>query len=158
MLRNSLTAGLLAIASALAPVALAARFVEQFEVSVTIPAASFFVLPVDPQLLAREQRLNWNLATSTLSPLRAHFDVKNINGGINARLSERAYLSNGRDEIDLNVAFNKVPLSLDSQPVVDDARPGRRVMLEIAAVQGEERFAAGDYHGTVHMIFEAMSP
>ncbi|OPA85640.1 adhesin, partial [Pseudomonas fluorescens] len=33
-----------------------------------------------------------------------------------------------------------------------------RVMLEIAAVQGEERFKAGDYHGTVHMIFEAMSP
>ena len=158
MLRKLVMTTVLVMASALGPVALAARFVEQFEVSVTIPTATFYVLPVDPQLLEREQRLNWNPVTSTLSPLRANFDVKNINGGISARLSERAYLSNGQDEIDLNVVFNKVPLTLDSQPVVDDARPGRRVMLEIAALQGPDGFKAGEYHGTVHMIFEAMSP
>ena len=67
-------------------------------------------------------------------------------------------MSNGRDEIDLNVAFNKVALTMDSQPVVDDARPGGRVMLEIAALEGPDGFKAGDYHGNVHMIFEAMSP
>jgi hypothetical protein len=133
---------------------------ESFEVIVSIPSADFYVLPVDPQLVQREQRLPFNTVTSQLSPLRAFFDVKNANGAIGARLGEEAYLSNGRDRIDLRVTFNKVELTLDSVQVVSaaQARPGQRVGLEIAAIKPADDYLPGEYLGTVHMMFDAIAP
>jgi hypothetical protein len=133
---------------------------ETFEVYVTIPSADFFVLPLDPQV-QREQRLPFSTITGELSPLRAIYEVKNSNGSIDARLAEEAYLSNGRERIDLQVRFNNVPLTLDSTPVVSasEARPGRQVPLEIAAVRpAGENYVPGDYYGTVHMVFDAVAP
>lgn len=158
MVHKLLLAGLSITFSALSPVVLAARFVEQFEVSVTIPTLEFYVLPVDPRVMQQDQRLNWNLATLKLSKLRADFDVKNTNGGISARLTERAYLLGDFGEIDLSVKFNNIQLSLNAQPVVDDARAGRRVPLEIAAVEPPKGYKADHYYGTVHILFEAVSP
>lgn len=158
MLHKLLLAGLSITFSVLCPVVLAARSVEQFEVSVTIPTLEFYVLPVDPRVMEQDQRLNWSLATLKLSTLRADFDVKNTNGGISARLTERAYLQGEFGEIDLSVKFNNIQLSLNSQPVVNDARAGRRVPLEIAAMEPPTGYKAGDYHGTVHILFEALSP
>ena len=133
---------------------------ETFEVLVTLPTVDFHVLPVDPQLVEREQPMQFNTLTSGLLPLRANYEVKNANGAINARLAEEAYLSNGRDRIDLLVLFNNVVLSLDSNRVVSaaEARPGRRVGLEISAVRTDEDYAPGNYHGTVHMVFDAVAP
>ncbi|WP_024618481.1 CS1 type fimbrial major subunit [Pseudomonas kilonensis] len=134
---------------------------ETFELYVTIPTADFYVLPLDPQLVQREQRLPFSTITGELSPLRATYEVKNSNGSIDARLAEEAYLSNGRERIDLRVRFNNVPLTLDSTPVVSasEARPGRQVPLEIAAVRpAGENYVPGDYYGTVHMVFDAVAP
>lgn len=133
---------------------------ETFEVYVTIPTADFHVLPLDPQLVQREQRLPFNTITGRLSPLRATYEVKNSNGAIGARLSEEAYLSNGRERIDLRVSFNNVELSLDSNQVVSaiEARPGRQVPLEIAAIKSDDEYKPGDYYGTVHMVFDATAP
>jgi hypothetical protein len=158
MLHKLLLAALSITFSTLSPVVLAARSVEQFEVSVTIPTLEFYVLPVDPRVMEQDQRLDWNLATLKLSTLRADFYVKNTNGGISARLTERAYLQGEFGEIDLNVKFNNIQLSLNTQPVVNDARAGRRVPLEIAAVEPPKGYKAGDYYGTVHILFEAVSP
>jgi hypothetical protein len=133
---------------------------ETFELSVSIPTVNFYVLPLDPQLVQREQRLPFNTVTSQLSPLRAFFEVKNVNGAIGARLGEEAYLSNGRDRIDLRVRFNKVELTLDSVQVVSaaEARPGQRVGLEIAAIKPAGDYLPGEYFGTVHMVFDAIAP
>ncbi|MCW1244058.1 fimbrial protein [Pseudomonas sp. SAICEU22] len=133
---------------------------ETFEVYVTIPTADFHVLPLDPQLVQREQRLRFSTITSDLVPLRAIYEVKNTNGAIDARLSEEAYLSNGRQRIDLRVKFNDVELTLDSTQVVsaNDARPGRQVRLEIAAIKPADEYVPGDYYGTVHMVFDAVAP
>jgi len=133
---------------------------ETFELYVTIPTADFYVLPLDPQLVQREQRLPFSTITSDLSPLRATYEVKNSNGSIGARLGEEAYLSNGRDRIDLRVRFNGVVLTLDSAQVVTaaEARPGRQVPLEIAAVKPDDDYKPGDYYGTVHMVFDATAP
>jgi hypothetical protein len=133
---------------------------ETFEVYVNIPTAEFYVLPVDPQLVQREQRLPYNTVTSELSPLRADYDVKNINGSIGARLGEDAYLSNGHDRIDLRVKFNDIALTLDSAQVVSaaQARPGQRVGLEIAAIKPGTGYRPGAYYGTVHMVFDAIAP
>ncbi|WP_339493040.1 MULTISPECIES: CS1 type fimbrial major subunit [unclassified Pseudomonas] len=134
---------------------------ETFELYVTIPTIDFFVLPLDPQLVQREQRLPFSTITGELSPLRATYEVKNTIGSIDARLTEEAYLSNGRDRIDLRVSFNNVQLTVDSTPVVpaNEARPGRQVPLEIAAIRpvGED-YKPGDYYGTVHMVFDAVAP
>ena len=133
---------------------------ETFELYVTIPTADFYVLPLDPQLVQREQRLPFSTITSDLSPLRAIYELKNSNGSIGARLGEEAYLSNGRDRIDLRVRFNGVELTLDSTQVVSatEARPGRQVPLEIAAIKPDDDYKPGDYYGTVHMVFDATAP
>ncbi|MNO77239.1 hypothetical protein D3C76_683400 [compost metagenome] len=135
---------------------------ETFEVSVSIPTAEFYVLPVDHEWLGREQKLDWNPTTEELSRLRKSFDVKNSNGGIVARLSTEPYLSNDResDNIVLDVSFNRTKLTLDNAEVVSevDGKTGRRVWLEIAAVKPQEGYKPGEYYGSVHMIFEAIAP
>ncbi|SDX51144.1 CS1 type fimbrial major subunit [Pseudomonas sp. NFACC08-1] len=133
---------------------------ETFELHVTIPTVDFFVLPLDPQLVQREQRLPFSSITGELGSLRATYEVKNTTGGIGARLAEEAYLSNGRERIDLRVKFNEVELTLDSTQVVTalEARPGRQVPLEIAAIKPGDGYRSGDYYGTVHMVFDAVAP
>ncbi|NWC75150.1 adhesin [Pseudomonas sp. P7759] len=133
---------------------------ETFEVSVTIPTADFYVLPVDPQLVQREQKLAYNPVTSQLAPLRAPFDVKNVGGAIGARLDQEAFLFNGTDRVALRVMFNEVELGLTQSEVVStaDARPGKRVGLEIAAIKPDDDYRPGHYFGTVHMVFDAIAP
>ncbi|MGZ0715342.1 CS1 type fimbrial major subunit [Pseudomonas palleroniana] len=133
---------------------------ETFEVFVEIPTPDFYVLPVDPQLFHREQRLDYNPVSSQLSPLRAQFDVKNIGGAIGARLEEPPFLYNGSDRIDLRVSFNRQELSLDRSEVVStaDAKPGRRVPLEIVAIKPADDYLPGNYYGTVRVVFDATAP
>lgn len=144
----------------LLPSARAAVERETFEVFVEIPTAQFYVLPVDPMLVQRDQRLDFNPVSSQLSPLRAQFDVKNVSGPIGARLDAQAFLYNGKDRIDLRVTFNHQELSLTSTEVVTsaDAVPGKRVALEIAAIKPLDDYQPGNYYGTVHMVFDALAP
>jgi hypothetical protein len=118
------------------------------------------VLPVSPGFLEREQSLNWNPVTSTLSSLRENFDVKNSTGGINARLGYVPYLFNGRDRIDLRVTFNGEVLELTDTLVVQeaDAKAGQRVPLEIAALEPAGGYQAGEYYGNVQIVFDALRP
>jgi hypothetical protein len=135
---------------------------QTFEVSVTVPNAEFYVIPVDPGWIGREQKLHWNLTSEELNPLRKHFDVRNSNGAIAARLSVEPYLSNGRDgdNIALAVRFNRTRLTVDNTEVISqlDGKTGKRVELEIAAVKPDDGYKPGDYHGSVHVIFEAIAP
>lgn len=133
---------------------------ETFDVSVTIPTADFFVLPVDPLVVQVEQEMAYNPISSQLAPLRAPFDVKNIGGAIGARLDAAPYLSNGTDRVDLRVSFNAVELGLGKTEVVSshDARPGKRVLLEITAIKPADDYKPGRYYGTVHMVFDAIAP
>lgn len=133
---------------------------EIFEVSVTIPTAEFYVLPVDPQFVQTEQTMAYNPVSSELAPLRAPFEVKNVGGAIGARLEQEPFLYNGSRRIDLRVKFNSVELGLDRTEVVPgvDARPGKRVFLEIAAIKPDDDYRPGRYYGTVHMVFDAVAP
>ncbi|WLH08236.1 CS1 type fimbrial major subunit [Pseudomonas lurida] len=140
-----------------------ARAIEErhaFDVSVTIPVHEAYVLPSEPDWMGQEQELAWNLATSQLSRLRKSFDVKNLSGGVAARLGAEPYLFNGRYRIDLRVLFNQVPLTLDSTEVVNaaEAQVGRRAELEIAAIEPDEGYKPGEYYGTVHIVFDFLAP
>lgn len=131
-----------------------------FDVSVTIPVHEAYVLPSETDWMGQEQQLAWNLATAQLGSLRKNFDVKNLNGGVAARLGAEPYLFSGRDRIDLQVLFNRVPLTLDATEVVnaDEARAGRRALLDIAAIEPVGGYQGGDYYGTVHIVFDFLAP
>jgi hypothetical protein len=140
-----------------------ARAIEErhaFDVSVTIPVHEAYVLPSEPDWMGQEQELAWNLVTSQLSRLRKNFDVKNLSGGVAARLGAEPYLFNGRYRIDLRVLFNQVPLTLDSAEMVNaaEAQIGRRAELEIAAIEPDEGYKPGEYYGTVHIVFDFLAP
>lgn len=138
--------------------AFAAR--EDFEVSVNIPTADFYVLPLNSQFLEREQKMSWNPVTEALSPLQEHFDVKNVLGGITARLGYEPTLFNGFDSILLNVTFNGHRLDLSDSLVVpeEEAKVGKRVALTIAAQVPDAGYRAGQYFGSVQIIFDALRP
>ncbi|MGL5995436.1 MAG: CS1 type fimbrial major subunit [Pseudomonas proteolytica] len=131
-----------------------------FDVSVTIPVHEAYVLPSEPDWMGQDQLLAWNLVTSQLGRLRKNFDVKNLNGGVAARLGAEPYLYNGRNRIDLQVQFNRVALTLDPNEVVnaDEARAGRRAELDIAAIEPEGGYRGGEYYGTVHLVFDFLAP
>jgi hypothetical protein len=131
-----------------------------FEVSVTIPTNDFYVLPVNPEFLEREQKMAYNTVTETLAPLREHFDVKNTAGGISARLAYLPRLSNGFESIALSVSFNGEELSLVDTPVVSEAlaKTGQRVPLVIAAVVPDGGYVPGRYYGNVQLMFDALRP
>lgn len=131
-----------------------------FDVSVTIPVHEAYVLPSESDWIGQEQLLAWNLVTSQLGRLRKNFDVKNLNGGVAARLGAEPYLYNGRNRIDLQVQFNRVALTLDPIEVVNanEARVGRRAELDIAAIEPEGGYRGGEYYGTVHLVFDFLAP
>ncbi|RMT89449.1 hypothetical protein ALP39_03430 [Pseudomonas marginalis pv. marginalis] len=151
--------GLIALALA-STSALAIQERHSFEVSVTIPVHEAYVLPSEPDWMGQDQLLAWNLVTSELSRLRKNFDVKNLNGGIAARLGAEPYLFNGRNRIDLQVLFNRIPLTLDAVEVVNamEASAGRRAELDIAAIKPEDGYRGGEYYGTVHLVFDFLAP
>lgn len=142
----------------------AAREVHEFEVSVTIPSLAFYVLPADPNWIHREQKLAWDLASSTLGGLRKYFDVRNDAGSIDARLDGRPYLSNGNDADDvvLAVKFNGQLLTeTEDNPVVSpsEAALGKRVLLEISPFPPSDGiYKPGNYFGNVNIIFNAVMP
>lgn len=144
--------------------AYAAREVRTFEVFVTIPTLAFYVIPSDPGWVHLEQRLPWNLTTSTLGSLRKYFDVKNEAGSIEAKLEGRPYLSNGTDahDIGLRVLFNGVLLSeLDNREVLpmSEAALGKRLLLEVVPFPPVDGvYKPGNYFGSVNLIFNAVLP
>jgi len=152
---------LLTILALLSTQAVAIREEHVFDVSVTIPTSDFYVLPITPGFLEREQQLVWDLVPGRLRPLREHFDVKSSAGGINARLGALPTLFNGgRTYIDLNVTFNGQVLSLDDTLVVPqaEASQGKRVLLDISAVEPADGYTPGEYYGSVELLFDAVRP
>lgn len=162
MFKATLVTTSLALLLAVSGVVQATNFRETFEVAVTIPTAEFFVIPSDPGWIHQQQLLPYSPITNRLAPLRKNFDVKNTHGGISARLSAEPYLSNGqaRDDIPLIVTFNSKRLTVDAEEVISelDGRAGRRVGLEVAAVEVPNGYPPGSYYGSVHLIFEALAP
>ena len=164
MIKQCTVAALLAATALTSLAALAAREEHTFEVTVTVPTRSFYIVPVDTGWIHREQILPWNVATARLGSLRKYFDVRHDNSAIEARLEEQAYISNGHpaDDIALRVRFNGVELSHAIEPrlvvTAADAAVGSRVLLEIEPQQPPGGYRAGDYYGNVLLLFNARAP
>ncbi len=140
MIKQCAAVALTAMTALMGSLTWAAREEHTFEVIVSVPARSFYVIPAEPDWIHRPQRLIWSPSASSLSSVRRNFDVRHDTSAIEARLEAAPYLSNGRavDDIALRVSFNGVELSPDLSPrlVVSaaDAAAGKRVLLEIDPV------------------------
>ncbi|AWY42990.1 hypothetical protein DKY63_24985 [Pseudomonas putida] len=130
----------------------------------SVPTNVFHVLPVDPDLIVKDQRLSYDPIADQLSTLRAQFDTKNTNGSIHAMLESEAYLSNGAiaDKVPLTVTFNGHALSQTAPvEVVGEAEstPGKRVELVVAPTKpATGGYKPGEYSGVVAMRFDAVLP
>ena len=130
----------------------------------SIPTNVFHVLPVDPDVIVKDQRLSYDPVGDQLSSFRTQFDTKNTNGSIEAVLEQEAFLSNGvlADKIPLVVTFNGIAID-NTAPVevVGDAEstPGKRVELVVTPTKpGTGGYKAGEYSGVVAMRFDAVLP
>lgn len=164
MIKQCAVVALTAMTVMMGSVTWAAREEHTFEVSLTIPNRSFYIVPTEPDWIHRPQRLNWDYPTSTLSRVRKNFDVRHDTSAIEARLDSLPYLSNGRpgEDIVLRVRFNGVELKSDLLPqeVVTqaEAAAGKRVLLEIEPVKPASGYRPGDYSGNVMLLFNAKAP
>lgn len=130
----------------------------------SIPTNVFHVLPVDPDVIVKDQRLSYDPVGDQLSTFRTQFDTKNTNGSIEAVLEQEAFLSNGvvTDKIPLVVTFNGITID-HSAPVevVGDAEstPGKRVDLVVTPTKpATGGYKPGQYTGVVAMRFDAVLP
>jgi hypothetical protein len=164
MMKQCTCVALIAVSGLISLSALAAREEHRFEVTVTVPTRTFYIVPSEPGWIHREQILPWNVATSSLGSLRKYFDVRHDTSAIEARLEVQPILSNGRsaDDIDLRVRFNGVELSHDFRPRLvvsaQEAAAGARVLLEIEPQQPPGGYRPGDYYGNVLLLFNAIAP
>ncbi|HWH87078.1 MAG TPA: CS1 type fimbrial major subunit [Pseudomonas sp.] len=164
MIKQCIVVALVAATILTATAAWAAREEHIFEVSLTVPARPFYIIPTEPGWIHLPQLLAWDFPTSSLRGLRRNFDVRHDTSAIEARLGNLPYLSNGRpgEEIGLRVTFNDVELSNEVTPrqvlTREEAAAGARVALVIEPQRPVGGYRAGDYSGNVLLLFNAQAP
>ena len=134
---------------------------QTFDVSVSIPTLDFHVLPVDPQLLIRQQDFEWDVSRKVLRPLNAQFDVKSSAGAVNAYLDSEPVMQSASNTFGLTVRFNNKTLTILAKGAVQvlgeqEAHAGKRVTLEILPIPPATGYVPGLYYGSVRMIFDAV--
>lgn len=125
----------------------------------TVPTTSFYVVPVDPDLVNKDQDMSYNPATGKMREVKGYFDVRNSDGSVHASLNGLPYLQSGIDQIPLDVEFNGKLLNQVPQMVVgeDESDSSYRALLKIAP-RATAKYTPGDYTGTIAMVFDAVPP
>ncbi|MEO6677957.1 MAG: CS1 type fimbrial major subunit [Pseudomonas sp.] len=123
-----------------------------------VPTNGFYVVPVDPDLINKDQRMDFSPSTGTMDEVNGFFDMRNNNGSVHASVLTPPKLLSGANSINLKVEVNGTELTTTPQMVVGETESNvnYRAPLRISA-QGTT-FAPGDYTGQVAMIFDAVPP
>ncbi|MFZ3281066.1 CS1 type fimbrial major subunit [Pseudomonas sp.] len=123
-----------------------------------VPTNGFYVVPVDPDLVNKDQDMSYQPTTGKMGEVNGFFDVRNNNGSVHASLESQPKLIAGNASIDLQVMLNNKELTLTPQMVVGESESdvNYRAPLKISA-KGNN-FQPGDYTGSVAMIFDAVTP
>ncbi|MFC0141468.1 CS1 type fimbrial major subunit [Erwinia mallotivora] len=132
------------------------------DLTATVPADDFQVIPVDAGWISQTQDMGYDIATSKLQVFEKQFQYKNTAGSIQATLTGNLntngepQLSNGTDVIPLAVSFNNVAMSNAATTVVsaDSAKTGGRTALKISQAEDKALTVNGAFTGSVAMIFE----
>jgi len=143
--------------------ALAVPQTHNIQVVADIPSTDFYVQPVNHDTVAMPQQLLWNNTTSQLEGISRDFKAKSSVAtgtapAIKATLLDPAVMSSGADEIQLNVKFNNVALTLGSEEEVITAGGATSeviVPLSIEPVEPSGKYQEGNYTGNVRVMFDA---
>ncbi|HGN0870402.1 CS1 type fimbrial major subunit [Providencia alcalifaciens] len=136
----------------------------QFTVEANVPDDSFYVRGTGWE--SATQRMSWNEAALSLTPIERDLKMKNSSGSIKAYLQEAAMLSSGTnaDPIPLTIkVFNQtLPVGAAGAVEVLSAADGRteknRVMSvsQTAAYTAANRPVGGQYRGAITMMFDSV--
>ncbi|MBK5552129.1 MULTISPECIES: CS1 type fimbrial major subunit [unclassified Pseudomonas] len=123
-----------------------------------VPTNGFYVVPVDPDLVNKDQRMDFLPTTGAMDEVNGFFDMRNNNGSVHASVVTAPVLYSGASTINLKVELNGKELTTTPQMVVgeDESNVNYRAPLRISATGST--FAPGDYTGEVAMIFDAVPP
>lgn len=143
--------------------ALAVPQTHNIQVVADIPSSDFYVQPVNHDTVAMPQQLLWNNTTSKLESISRDFKVKSsvsasAGPAIKATLLDPAVMSSGADDIQLNVRFNNVALTLggEVEVVAADAAIAELITpMSISPVEPSGGYKEGNYTGNVRVMFDA---
>ena len=146
----------LALSSSMAFAATEAR--HSINLIAHVPSDDFYAVPVDYDLVNKDQDMSYQPTTGRMGEVNGFFDVRNNNGSVHASLESLPKLVAGNTSIDLQVMLNNKELTLTPQMVVGESESdvNYRAPLKISA-KGSN-FQPGDYTGSVAMIFDAVPP
>lgn len=119
-----------------------------------VPTDDFYAVPVDPDLVNKDQDMSYNPGTGTMRTVDGHFDVLHTAGKVHARLEGTPKLIAGNNTIDLKVELNGKELNTTSQEVVGDTESNTRYRAPFKISAKGTTFAAGDYTGVVMLVVE----
>ncbi|RON84453.1 fimbrial assembly protein [Pseudomonas fluorescens] len=119
-----------------------------------VPADDFYAVPVDADLVNKDQDMSFNPGTNSMREVNGHFDVLHTAGKVNARLEGVPKLIGGSNTIDLKVELNGKTLTTTSQEVVGDTESNTRYRAPFKISATGAKPAAGDYTGVVMLVVE----
>ncbi|WP_310056969.1 CS1 type fimbrial major subunit [Pseudomonas synxantha] len=147
---------ILALSSSMAFAAGEAR--HSISLVATVPENGFYVTPVDPDLVNKDQDMSPRVGSNTLTPVASQLDIRNNNGSVHASVEGTPRLYGGANVIDLVVAVNGIALTNTPQMIVGEQESdvNYRAPINISAVGTDH--PAGDYTGTVAIVYDAVPP
>ena len=143
----------LALSSSMAFAATEAR--HSISLKATVNSDDFYAVPVDFDLVNKDQDMSYDPGVDAMKTVDGHFDVLHTAGKVNARLEGVPQLIAGSNAIDLKVELNGKTLNTTSQEVVGEAESNTRYRAPFkisATTSGKPD--AGDYTGVVMLVIE----
>ncbi|NSX10921.1 fimbrial assembly protein [Pseudomonas lini] len=121
-----------------------------------VPSADFYAVPVDSDLVNKDQDMSYNPSTGAMRTVDGHFDVLHTAGNVHARLEVAPKLYSGNKSIDLKVELNGKTLTTTSQEVVGKEESNTRYRAPFKISATGTKFDAGDYTGVVLLSIDAV--
>jgi hypothetical protein len=119
-----------------------------------VPTDDFYAVPVDADLVNKDQDMSFNPSTGAMKTVDGHFDVLHTAGKVHARLEGAPKLIAGNKTIDLKVELNGTELTTASQEVVGAEESNVRYRAPFKISAKGTTFDAGDYTGVVMLVVE----
>lgn len=123
-----------------------------------VPTNGFYVVPVDPDLINKDQNMDLLPSTGKPKDVTGFFDMRNNNGSVHASVLTVPKLYSGPNTIDLKVEINGKELTTTPQMVVGEAESDVNYRAPLLISAKGTTFAPGDYTGAVAMMFDAVTP
>ncbi|MFJ2363147.1 CS1 type fimbrial major subunit [Pseudomonas sp. NPDC087697] len=123
-----------------------------------VPTNGFYVVPVDPDLVNKDQDMSHNPATGAMRQVNGFLDMRNINGSVHASVEGTPKLISGANTIELLVEVSNKELNNTPQMVAGEVESNVNFRAPLRISAKGTTFAPGDYTGAVTMMFDAVPP